>query len=421
MVVFVFAANLEAQAQLYINEIYFDPPGNGDLVHEYIELRGTPNASLADHYLIFLENESSATSDPGAIEALFDLGSLANPQLGANGFLTLRQTGNVYTDVDPQSNNISNTTEAFGWGVNSSTVGWDDEPGGTFDGIIENSGFTAMLIKNNGGEASAPIITEDLIDLDEDDDNILDTGTMLDDWTVFDSIGINAEASDIGGFLYAPFNFGAGTPEGGANIPDGATYVDVGYEIEYIGRWGDSTGSTEQDWHASNVTDDNASGFDGPVDFRQAGDPHGISAENQFVETSQGVPYGTNFLSSLGSSNFFIEDGDYDPTFDGEEYVFDGDVDGSDFLTWQRNLGFGVGLGPIAGETATRQHGDGNRDRTVDGADLTVWTDNYGQGVSAASAITAVPEPATLVMVLMGLACRGLARPRRTTDLNWLR
>jgi len=189
---------------MFINEIYFDPPGMGDLVFEYIELRGTPGASLADHYLVFLENESSATSNAGAIEAYFDLGSLAVPSFGANGFLTLRQTGNVYTDLNPQSNNPQNTTDAFGWGINGSDVGWADEPGGTFDGIIENSGFTAMLIQNNGGPNSAPAITAPLIDLDQDDDAMLDSGTILDDWTVLDSIGVNAEASDISGFLYAP-------------------------------------------------------------------------------------------------------------------------------------------------------------------------------------------------------------------------
>lgn len=391
------ALALTADAQIYINEIFFDPPGQGDLVFEYIELRGTPNASLADHYLVFLENEQSAVANPGAIEAYFDLGKLALPELGENGFLTLRQTANVYSNLDSQSNNIQNNTEAFGWGVNSSEVGWQDEPGGTFDGIIENSGFTAMLIKNNGGPASAPSIAETLIDLDVDDDKVLDSGTILDDWTVYDSIGVNAEASDVAGFLYAPINFGAGTPPEGANNTPGTTYVDVGYEIEYLGRWGDSTGSTEADWHASNLTDDGGTGFDGPVDFRQAGDPHGIGTPNQFVETSQGVPYGTLIAGTLGSSNLRIEDGDFDPTYDGEEFVFDGDVDGADYLAWQRNFEFGEGI------YATRQHGDANHDRTVDGADLVVWQDNYGAGDSATTNIQAVPEPTSLMLVAIGL------------------
>ena len=39
----------DARAQLWINELYFDPPGSaGDLAFEYIELRGTHGASLSD-------------------------------------------------------------------------------------------------------------------------------------------------------------------------------------------------------------------------------------------------------------------------------------------------------------------------------------------------------------------------------------
>ena len=44
-----------ARGDLYINEIFFDPPGSGDNSQEYIELRGTPNMSLDNHYLVLLE------------------------------------------------------------------------------------------------------------------------------------------------------------------------------------------------------------------------------------------------------------------------------------------------------------------------------------------------------------------------------
>lgn len=403
-------------ARMYINEIYFDPPGMGDLVFEYVELKGDPNTSLANHYLVFLENETSATANPGQIEALFDLGSLSVPKLGANGFLTLRQTNNPYSVLNSMSNNLQNTTESYGWGINSSTVGWDDEVGGDFDGIIENSGFTAMLIRNDGGTGSAPYIpvgpNPSLVDLDADDDNELDTGGILANWTVLDSIGVNSEASDINGFLYAPINFSAASPDpnmpGVGNVPAGAEFVDVGYEIEYLGRWGDSTGSTRSDWHVANLTDDGGSGFDGPADFRQAGDPHSVNTPNQFVETSQGVPYGTKLADTLGSPNLYILDGDYDPVYDGEEYVFNGVVDGDDFLAWQRNFGFGGGL------YATRQHGDGNLDRTVDGGDLAIWEANYGNSlpVPLTSSLAIVPEPSTLL--LLGLATVVLLNTRCT-------
>ena len=68
-----------------------------------------------------------------------------------------------------------------------------------------------------------------------------------------------------------------------------------------------------------------------------------------------------------------------DADFDG-----DGDVDGADFLTWQKNLG-------TAG-TATLATGDANGDKNVTAADLAIWRTQFGP---AAAPVAAVPEPAT--------------------------
>ncbi len=403
-------------AQIYINEIYFDPPGESlDFTDEYVELRGPANFSLADHYLIFLENEISATANPGVLEYMFDLGSLSTPALGSNGFLRLRQAGNAYPDAAPGTTDLVNTGTTFTWGSGpTSTVGFSGEAGKT---RIENSGFTAMLIKNNGGEATKPFVATSMpgspfIDLDADDDNELDDNIYLQNWTIFDSIGVNSEVSESDGFLYAPVNFSNGTPPSGGNVPAGASFVDVGYEIEYIGRWGNSTGSTRADWHASNVTNESGSGFDGPADYRQAGDPHGIGTPDQFVETSQGVPYGTNIMGSPGAPNVFILDGDYDPIYNGEEYVFNGRVDGRDYLAWQRNYGFGLDLMGNP-RYATRQHGDGNLDRVVDSGDLIVWQANYGATLSplVAASLANVPEPSSIL--LMTLVATALIPLRR--------
>lgn len=404
-----------ASAQMYINEIYFDPPGSSlDLIQEYIELRGDPDASLADHYLIFLENENSATADPGEVEYIFDLGSLSVPKLGSNGFLRLRQAGNSYSAAAPGTTDLVNTATAFSWGTTgNSTVGFSGEAG---KNRIENSGFTAMLIKNNGGAGTVPFVaTSDpnspRIDLDEDDNNELDPGGFLASWSVLDSIGVNSEGSDVDGLLYAPINFSAGSPDannpGVGHVPPGATFVDVGYEIEILARWGNSTGSEQADWHASNITNDSLAGFDGPADYRQSAEPHGVGTPSQFVESSQGVPYGTYMVDTPGAPNVYILDGDYDPVYDGEEYVFNGIVDGSDFLAWQRNVGFGGGL------YATRQHGDGDLNRTVDGGDLALWEANYGAQLPPplAAAASAVPEPST--SLLLSVAAMVLLKARR--------
>ncbi len=409
---FLTLAPTAVRSEVYINEIYFDPPGGGDRFNEYVELRGTPSLSLVDHYLIFLENEISATANPGVVENIFDLGSIgAGASLGSNGFLMIRQAFNAYTAVAPGSTDLVNSGSTFTFGSgSSSTVGHTDEGE---DGQIENSGFTAMLIEvdsNSGGVA--PVLGQDL---DGDDDNELDVPSGAANWTILDAIGVNSEADDIDGLLYAPINFTAATPSGGINMPEGAEAAFMGAEIEYIGRWGDSTGSSAADWHASNLTDDNDAGFTGPDDFRQSGEPHGIGAPDQFVETTQGMPYGANLVATLGGSNRFTLDGDF--SYDSTSDTFDGDVDGDDFLLWQQNLGFGLGPDVTAGATATREHGDANRDRTVDELDLAIWESNYGSTVAPLSApsISVVPEPGTLGLIAVGSLC-ALAR-RRTCQV----
>ncbi|TWU27462.1 hypothetical protein [Bythopirellula polymerisocia] len=88
---------------------------------------------------------------------------------------------------------------------------------------------------------------------------------------------------------------------------------------------------------------------------------------------------------------------------------FDGDldVDGRDFTLWQR--GFGITSG------ATKANGDSNGDGAVDAADLDNWKIQYGYqivgGGSPFSSTVAVPEPAGLSFLLLGmLGLTGSAR-----------
>jgi hypothetical protein len=71
------------------------------------------------------------------------------------------------------------------------------------------------------------------------------------------------------------------------------------------------------------------------------------------------------------------------------DFDIDGDVDGNDFLVWQR------GGSPTP-----------NSD-----ADLTAWKAAFGTG-GAAAAVGAVPEPTGLVVMLLGVACLSARRRR---------
>jgi hypothetical protein len=85
----------------------------------------------------------------------------------------------------------------------------------------------------------------------------------------------------------------------------------------------------------------------------------------------------------------------------------DGDVDGADFLTWQ--LGFGrTGID-------LEMSGDANSDGRVDELDLAAWRSQYG--ASSTGVVAGVPEPASLVlMLLITTQVRAAGLTRRRAD-----
>ncbi|MBL9161918.1 MAG: hypothetical protein JNL18_04155 [Planctomycetaceae bacterium] len=80
------------------------------------------------------------------------------------------------------------------------------------------------------------------------------------------------------------------------------------------------------------------------------------------------------------------------------DFDLDGDVDGADFLSWQRGFG-------ITG-TATVAQGDADGNHNVDGADLAIWRQNFGLDASAPS-INAVPEPGAGILTIGVAAALG--------------
>jgi hypothetical protein len=81
----------------------------------------------------------------------------------------------------------------------------------------------------------------------------------------------------------------------------------------------------------------------------------------------------------------------------------DGDVDGADFLTWQRGLGAGT----------THAEGDADGNGAVDVSDLAAWRFQFGATGAAVPIGTAVPEPLGFGALVAGLLMNSAWRWRR--------
>jgi hypothetical protein len=456
--VFLAAISTAVYADAYINEIFFDPPGGpGDASQEFIELRGTPGMSLNNHYLILLESENTApdTGNSGQIDFIVDL---SGRSFSPTGFFSLRQRGpqggaNEYTNVPNDAFNVVNTAPPINPG-NPSEGGWGRTPGvdnnigvstSTFyssdPGKIENSGFTAMLICVNSGGA-VPILGQNLdggVDNDGDSSSIdkdgLDYPNGVPDlspnnpaWTIVDAVGVFSEGTGgttlgeaVYGRTYATINFGPEIPGQNysyfdpgqgeivsftfqPNIRPDQKYVGVGYEVEQIARWGNSTGQTAPDWHITNVTNNALSGFTSVAGgFRQSGHYHD-NPNDDFVETNQYVPYGANMTDTIGSANYPANllqlPWDYNKN---------GTTDAADYVLWRKTFG-----------STTDLSADGNNGKKVEEDDHRFWrgrfgdtVGGFGSGTSLQSGTTIVPEPASLTLLLL-LVFGGLLAWRRS-------
>jgi hypothetical protein len=87
---------------------------------------------------------------------------------------------------------------------------------------------------------------------------------------------------------------------------------------------------------------------------------------------------------------------------DSANFDDDDDIDGDDFLIWQRN----------AGGTGDFEDGDANHDGNIDGDDLAIWEDQYGTPPPLGG-LAAVPEPLSASLLLCGLLALCRHRQRR--------
>lgn len=137
--VIISASNI-ANAQLLINEIKVNPPGN-DNPFEFIELKGTPGSTINNTYFCIFEGDSSTA---GTADLVIRLN---NVTLGSNGLYFIGTN--------------------LGYTINAPTVFRDTLIFGVPGGIIENGSNTFMVVYS-----TTPIVYG--IDYDANKDGVLE-------------------------------------------------------------------------------------------------------------------------------------------------------------------------------------------------------------------------------------------------------
>lgn len=161
---------------------------------------------------------------------------------------------------------------------------------------------------------------------------------------------------------------GGRTPEQTTLPSDGPNWVGLNGQVRYLGVRMDLNGASADDTQFNygwiGVRIDNEADATGAV-------------IGYAYETTPNTPI------MAGDAGPFVANADYDD---------DGDVDGGDFLVWQRQNGTNVAAGTGA---------DGNGNGAVNGDDLALWKSNFGTGGAVSlteAAVIAVPEAASLAL-----------------------
>ncbi len=221
------------QAQVFINEILFNPPGNPDTTNEFIELRGPPNCVLSNG-TYFVSVAGNLEDSPGTIQNAFDL---SGRMIGGNGFLVLLQKDSLYT-ANAGATVLVNTGTGDGWGNGSTSSIGHRGRSGQSQINLQNPSVTFFLIRS-------PVYPAPGTSIDANTNGVPD-GTYT-NWTVLDSVGV-LDNTGAGDFAYGRINYRR-NPASGAT----GTIVSISFTPGYVGRSSNTTGSTSNDWVASDT------------------------------------------------------------------------------------------------------------------------------------------------------------------------
>lgn len=200
--VFVYQVN----AQLLLNEVKVNPPGN-DNPFEFIELKGTPGSTITNMYLVIFEGDSASAGNADLVIRL------NNITLGSNGLYFIGTS--------------------LGYSIASPTILRDTLIFGIPGGILENGSSTFMLIFSN-----TPIVYG--VDYDTNNDGVLELPASA---SIQDSFGwATGGATDAIIYSAAVVTQSNGTPDAAVRF------------------YGNNTANSAAAWYCGDLTGTGVSG-----------------------------------------------------------------------------------------------------------------------------------------------------------------
>ncbi len=277
---------LEARRVLasVISEVHVEPLfGNRD-TDQFIELRGSPNATLpTGSYFVTVEGWGSVPGGPGYIHSVIDLSGLS---FGSNGFLVIAQSSHPYA-IAPDSTAVISTAPGFS-GLPGNR--WSDAS--TLSdrlAFIYGSG-TFMLIES----ATKPVPASDA---DTNDDGVLDGAAAA--WNVIDSVGLMKTMATTAR-SYGKITF---SQEPNYLYPNGTVLIDTDGG-GYVGRIGASTGWSTNDWVSGTTTDNSQiAGTLFQFTFGTFGDPRPLVYAGRALEHLGTYNFGGGVRGSVGTDS----------------------------------------------------------------------------------------------------------------------
>jgi hypothetical protein len=444
---------------LLLSEIYMNSPGN-DPPHEFIEFTGLANMGMGSLYYVAVEG--LVGNNEGAFDKVVDLGPYLN---GSNGLslLTPQEPGYAF-NVNPDTTHIQDlgtvATENVNTNNDSVTImilyspsrelstfafdyDWDND--GSLDlplgaQIVDSLGVRTLGLSDQVYGPTANILAftaaevdsvsrrrDQMTPADRNDGAAWFGGNLTsagDDYLLYEASSV---ALPVTGASMTPGDVNTGTAvqsplvslTGINATPSGVVTLSFSGDIsQVLSGDGSAVAAT-----GAGITITDTSGVPIPViDALPTVADIGtntltLSFTGSGVSGGQ-LPAGTYQLNFVGNgfvangravdvanngtqvNGFFEFEFTVVPGLDGD-YDGNNQVDGHDFLTWQRQLG-----GPGAA--------DGNNSGTVDGPDLQIWVDNFGEPgaePAAFAAATLDPSLVDLAMAVSGFqpAARGAA------------